>query len=77
MDGTMILASQLYNVLACFHAEMDEHGKYIVRGNITSFMGAGDEFVLDSTVEYRSGGNWCNLLNAIKMTSYYHPIQVY
>jgi hypothetical protein len=76
MEGSILNASQLYNVLSCFGADM-EGEKYIVRGNITSFMGAGDEFVIDDTAEYRSGGHWCNLLSAVKVTSYHHGIQVY
>jgi hypothetical protein len=75
-QGSMIRASQLYNVLACFKADQ-ENGQYIVRGNLTSFMGAGEEFVLDETAEYRSNGHWCNLLSAVKATSYYQPVAVF
>ena len=77
MDGAMLLASELYNVLAAFKADKDENGKYFVRGNITSFMGAGDEFVIDSTAQYRVGEEWRNLLAAVKGTSYFRPITVF
>jgi hypothetical protein len=77
MEGSMLVASQLYNVLGCFGADKDEKGKFIVRGNITSFLGAGDEFVIDATAEYRRQGQWCNLLQAVKVTSYHMPIEVY
>ena len=76
-NGTILTASELYNVLACFGAEKDpDTEKYIVRGHITSFLGMGDEFVLDDTAQYRKNGEWQNLLHAIKTTSYYHPITV-
>jgi len=75
-EGSMLMASQLYQVLASFKADQEDE-KYIVRGNITSFMGAGEEFVIDSSAEYRSGGKWCNLLLAVKVTSYYKPITVF
>jgi hypothetical protein len=77
MQGSMLLENQLYNVLACFKADKDEKGKYIVRGNLTSFMGAGEEFVIDATAEYRRDGQWCNLLQAVRATSYYMPIEVF
>ena len=76
-EGSMIQASELYNVLMAFKADKDENGKYIVRGNITSFMGQGQEFVIDVTAQYQSGGEWKSLLVAIKGTSYYHGCQVF
>jgi hypothetical protein len=76
MNGTIILAGQLYNVLSCYGAEKDLNGKFIVRGNIISFMGAGEEFVIDDTAEYLREGQWHNLLAAVKSTSYYIPMVV-
>lgn len=77
MDGAMLQAGELYNVLMAFKADKDENDKYVVRGNITSFMGAGDEFVIDSTAQYRVGDKWCNLLVAVKATSYYRGCVVF
>jgi hypothetical protein len=77
MEGSMIMASELYNLLACCRADKDENDKYFVRGNITSFMGAGEEFVIDSTAQFRREKKWCNLLHEIKATSYYNPVAVY
>lgn len=77
MDGAILLANELYNVLAAYKADKGDDGKYIVRGNITSFMGAGDEFVVDSSAQYRVGEEWRNLLVAIKSTSYFRPITVF
>ena len=76
-QGSFLLESQLHTVLACFKCDRDNEGKFIVRGNITSFMGAGQEFLIDETAQYYSNGNWCNLLSAVKATSYYHPVAVF
>jgi hypothetical protein len=76
MDGAMLLESELYNVLMAFKADK-EGEKYVVRGNITSFMGMGDEFLIDSTAQYRCNGEWKNLLVAVKATSYYNGVQVF
>lgn len=73
----MITASQLYNVLACYKAEKDQEGKFLVRGNLTSFMGAGEEFVFDESAEYFANGCWHSLLAAVSTTSYYLPVQVF
>jgi hypothetical protein len=80
MQGSMLTESQLYNVLSCFHADQEE-GRFIVRGHITSFLGMGQEFVIDESAEYRCSESgterWFNLLAAVKVTSYHMPIQVF
>ena len=74
--GYLIDHSPLMNVLRVFKADQDEHGKFFVRGNITSFMGVGEEWCVGDDAEFRIGGEWRSLPRAISATSYGVPVTV-
>lgn len=59
---------ELFNVLRIHKVDQDEDGKYRVDGQISSFMGAGEEFVVgDDAVAYVEGKphNICNMLEVV------------
>lgn len=65
---------QLRYVLETFNADRDELGRYVVRGSIVSYMGAGQEFVVGADAEYRvtlgQVEHWRSLPHALGQTSY-------
>jgi hypothetical protein len=75
-SGSMVTNSELMNVLAVTGADKDEEGKYFVRGGLVSFMGMGDEWVLDETAQYRKNGEWKYLLGLVQGTSYHRSVGV-
>jgi len=62
--------NELANVLRCFHCDTDEEGKFKVDGNITSFLGRGDEFVVGENAVYYVDGKPRNLVAALQQTSH-------
>lgn len=62
--------SELRNYLAVVNADQDDEGKFIVRGNITSFLGMGKEFVVGDDAQYRQDEKWCQLAAGLNDTSY-------
>lgn len=76
INGSMLSAGQLTNVLTQFGADKDPEGRFFIRGGICSFLDAGQEFLINDTAEYQRDGKWYNLLQAVKVTSYYVPVQV-
>jgi len=48
-NGWMGSEKQLSYVLQSFGADQDADGKFIVTGGISSFMGLGDEIIIDDT----------------------------
>ena len=62
--------SELSNVLSTVGCDQTEDGKFKVDGNITSFMGAGEEFVVDDYAVYYKNGKAFNLCNVLNSTSY-------
>lgn len=68
--------SELLNVLSVFKCDRDEEGKFKVDGNITSFLGLGEEFVVgDDAVAYVNDKP-CNLCNMLEATSYGLKVRV-
>lgn len=61
---------QLKNFLDVAGADRDEEGRFKVGGSITSFMGAGDEYVVGDDAYYLSGGQKCSLAGGLRTTSY-------
>ena len=49
-------------------ADRDDEGAFILSGNITSFMGAGDEFVVGADAVYFVGGEAKSLVEALGQT---------
>ena len=74
--GHPIDTNPLMNVLRVFRADQDAEGKFIVRGNITTFMGVGEEWCVGEDAEFRIGGEWRSLPRAISATSYGVPVTV-
>jgi len=69
--GWLGSASQLYNYLQVVNAKTDEGGKFLVRGNITSFLGVGDEFCVGEDAQYMAqDGSWVGLAAGLNQTSY-------
>ena len=60
-------AKTLKGALEMAKADRDDAGKFIVSGMITSFMSAGDEFVVDSDARYMKDGKWENLCDLLRM----------
>ncbi|PYQ25644.1 MAG: hypothetical protein DMF56_26995 [Acidobacteria bacterium] len=69
-NGWIGRADQLYHVLRMFRCDQDAAGKFCVDGSITSFMGAGDEYVVGADAVYYVDGKPCNLVAALRVTSY-------
>jgi hypothetical protein len=63
-------ASMLYHALATFGCDRDADGTFCVDGSIVSFMGAGDEFVVDAAAVYYVDGQPRHLAAALETTSY-------
>lgn len=76
MAGQMIRWGELANVLRVMRCDTDADGKFNVDGNITSFLGMGDEFVIGEDAVYYVDGTPRSLAHAIAGTSYSHPITV-
>lgn len=74
-SGWIGSASELYHALRMFGCDTVD-GKFAVDGNITSFMGAGDEFVVDGTAVYYVGGQPRNLAAMLHSTGYGRAIHV-
>jgi len=78
-EGWIGYADQMMHYLAVVHADRDEGGRFIVRGTISTYMGAGEEAVIGGDAEYRVGGpegRWCNLAAGLRGTSYGHGVLV-
>ena len=72
-NGWMGRLGQVKHVLRTFGADVDEAGLFIVKGNITTFMGqTGDDAdcVVGADAAYMKGGQWCGLVSTLKQTSY-------
>ena len=69
-------ADALYHTLRMFGCDRDATGKFCVDGGITSFMGAGEEFVVDDAAAYYVDGRPRNLVQALKATSYGQHVTV-
>lgn len=69
-QGWIGLKGQLDHVLATFHCDRDPDGKFLVGGSISSFMGAGEEFVVGADAVYFVDGKPHNLCAALGATSY-------
>lgn len=61
---------QLHHVLRQFGCDTTADGKFCVGGSITSFMGAGEEFVVGGDAVYFVQGQPRNLAAALRSTSY-------
>ena len=70
MNGWIGTVSQLEQVLRSFGCDHSPDGKFHVDGPISSFMGAGEEFVVGSDAVYYVAGKPCNLVTALGATSY-------
>ena len=74
-EGWIGSASELEHTLRMFNCDATD-GKFHVDGSITSFMGAGDEFVVGSDAVYYVNGQPRNLAAALRSTSYGRGITV-
>lgn len=73
-QGWIGMADQIEHYLRVVGADRDESGKYKVytnggRGPV-SFLGMGEEIVLDGTEEYSVDGHHNNLAAGLRSTSY-------
>jgi len=69
-DGWICDAAQLRNVLAVMGADRNAEGGFVVTGQVASFMGAGEEFVIGSDAQYYVNGQARSLVSALALTSY-------
>ncbi len=68
--------SELTNTLRQFGCDRTADGKFCVDGNITSFMGAGEEFVVGASAVFYVNGQPRNLVAALRSTGYGRAINV-
>lgn len=76
-DGWIGSWSELSNVLRTFHCDRDSDGKFLVAGNIASFLGAGEEFTVGEDAVFFVDGKSRNLVSALYATSYGQKIKVF
>jgi hypothetical protein len=57
--------NQLFHVLRSFGCD-EKDGQFCVDGNITTFLGMGEEFVVGDDAVYYVNNKPCNLCNALK-----------
>jgi len=69
-EGWIGRASELHSVLQSFHCDRTPDGQFCVAGSITSFMGAGDDFVVAPDALFFVDGKPHNLCAALGVTSY-------
>jgi len=62
--------SQMLYVLQAFGADRDEEGRFKVAGNITSFLGMGDEALVGDDAMFFINGKPSSLAGALGTTSY-------
>ena len=60
-------SAELLGCLAANHCDQDAAGKYCVDGSITSFMGAGDEYVVAENAVYYVAGEAKSLVHALEV----------
>lgn len=75
-NGWIGSESELYHALRMFGCDKTEDGKFCVDGNITSFLGAGEEFVVGGTAVYYVNGQPRNLASALHSTGYGRAVTV-
>jgi hypothetical protein len=75
-NGWIGTASELYHALRMFGCDTNADGKFCVDGNITSFMGAGDEFVVGGDAVFYVSGQPRNLAGALHSTGYGRAVNV-
>lgn len=68
-NGWMGDASAMLNFLRVVGADQDEKGCFMVGGSISSFMGAGDEYVVGEDAYYLAGGQQRPLAAGLRSTS--------
>jgi hypothetical protein len=69
-------ASELEHTLRCNGCDTTPDGKFCVGGSITSFMGAGEEFVVAADAVYYVNGEPKPLVTALAATSYGQVVTV-
>lgn len=60
--------NELYNFLNVMGCDKDKDGKFCVDGNITSFLGLGEEFVVDDSAVYYVDGKRKMLAAGLEVT---------
>jgi len=75
-NGWIGTDAQLQHVLRSFGCDRDVDGRFLVGGNIMSFLGAGEEFVVGADAVYYVDGKPHNLVSALGATSYGQRIVV-
>ena len=69
--------SELSNCLSVFGAEKDENGAFLVRGDISSYMGFGDEYVVGENAVCMIGGRETRIVPLLASTSHGVQVQVF
>ncbi len=70
-------AHQLKYVLQVMEADRDENGNFKIYGSEpVSFLGLGEEYVIDENCCYSINGQYASLSGALNSTSYGHKINV-
>jgi hypothetical protein len=68
--GWIGTVSELEHTLRCDGCDTTPDGRFCVDGSITSFMGAGEEFVVGADAVYYVNGEPRHLVTALAATSY-------
>jgi len=68
--------NELMHVLRTFGVDRDEDGKFHVDGKIVSFMGVGEEMVVDDDAVAYINGEPRNICNMLAATSYGQKVKV-
>ena len=62
---------ELMNALRVINADKDDEGDFLIgSGKVVSFLGAGEEFVVDDDAVYFVEGRQCALAGLLNSTSY-------
>jgi len=65
VKAKLVLWSDLSRALIRLECDRDPEDMFCVQGNITNFMGGGEEFLLDEEAVYYRAGKPRNLYNAL------------
>ena len=67
---------ELHYVLQYFGCDRDDHGAFMVDGAITSFMGAGEDFVVGDDAVFYVKGKPQNLAHVLATSGYGLQVKV-
>lgn len=70
VSGWLGPTDRMLHALRLAGADCDEEGRFLVRGTIADFLGAGDEVAVGEDASYLCRGERCSLAGLLNSTSY-------